>query len=156
MIELVTTQVAFQGTQTCKCCGQSRDASFFTRHGLKLSKTCKVCKPPKPYKRAAAPLAWIVDRLIANSNGCAFCPERTRCCMCFHHKDPTTKSDTISKLVNQKVVTKLLVELRKCILVCHNCHHKIHEDIICCGDVPTIAVEQIAAASLSSVDEFPS
>jgi len=63
-----------------------------------------------------------------------------KCCICnyskcnsalaFHHLDPTKKDLSISSaIVNPKSWSKIIEELRKCILVCHNCHSEIHYGI---------------------------
>lgn len=44
----------------------------------------------------------------------------------FHHLDPTLKESTIARLYDVNKMTKLDLELEKCILLCSNCHRKIH------------------------------
>lgn len=44
----------------------------------------------------------------------------------FHHLDPTVKESTVAKLV---VTTLVELEVKKCILVCSNCHREIHAEI---------------------------
>lgn len=52
----------------------------------------------------------------------------------FHHLDPDQKDFTISKMrSNPKSWLKITKELKKCILVCANCHREIHENIT---DIP--------------------
>ncbi len=43
-------------------------------------------------------------------------------CMDFDHRDPTTKTATIAKLIGNGSKKKLLEEIEKCDLVCSNCH----------------------------------
>lgn len=45
----------------------------------------------------------------------------------FHHIDETTKSFNIGKLMNYSK-EKVLNELSKCVLLCKDCHHKLHMD----------------------------
>ena len=63
-----------------------------------------------------------------------------RCCICkynkcnnslaFHHLDPSKKDLSLSGVrANPKSWIKIVEELRKCILVCHNCHSEIHAGI---------------------------
>lgn len=47
----------------------------------------------------------------------------------FHHKDPNIKSFTLAKKMNSASKEKLIEEIKKCVLVCSNCHHEIHEGI---------------------------
>jgi len=63
------------------------------------------------------------------------------CCICFynkcsaalalHHLDPSKKDLSFSKIrSNPKSWETIVKELRKCILVCHNCHSEIHTGMI--------------------------
>ena len=48
----------------------------------------------------------------------------------LHHVDPSKKEFSISKIrANPASWTKIVNELRKCILVCANCHREIHNGI---------------------------
>lgn len=47
--------------------------------------------------------------------------------LAFHHLDPTEKEIGFGDLrANPKSWNKIVEELKKCILVCHNCHSEIH------------------------------
>jgi len=50
----------------------------------------------------------------------------------FHHIDPKTKKFTISDAISRKRFSKEEVqdEIKKCILVCANCHAEIHSGLI--------------------------
>lgn len=63
-----------------------------------------------------------------------------KCCVCgydkcdsalaFHHLDPNEKDFSFGATRANPTNWKTIVaELRKCILVCHNCHSEIHEGI---------------------------
>ena len=43
----------------------------------------------------------------------------------YHHIDPSTKIDTVTKLMKNTLV-KLYAEADKCLLLCANCHRKEH------------------------------
>lgn len=60
-----------------------------------------------------------------------------KCCCCFysacssalalHHLDPAKKDLELSSVrANPKSWIKITDELKKCVLVCHNCHQEIH------------------------------
>lgn len=62
------------------------------------------------------------------------------CCICgydrckrnlvLHHLDPTMKETTISNMLKTPRKWDLIVsELRKCVMVCQNCHGEIHDGI---------------------------
>lgn len=46
--------------------------------------------------------------------------------MDFHHKDPTKKEGNIGHMIANTKYEKLLIELKKCILLCSNCHRLLH------------------------------
>jgi hypothetical protein len=50
--------------------------------------------------------------------------------LAFHHIDPTQKELAFGSLrANPKTWTTVVEELKKCILVCHNCHSEIHAGV---------------------------
>lgn len=58
---------------------------------------------------------------------CTICSESDSVCLDFHHTDPKHKDDSIAALVTKGVSwDKLMKEVDKCIVVCRNCHTKIH------------------------------
>lgn len=61
--------------------------------------------------------------------GCKFCNERTAICLDFHHLDPSVKEDNLSRM-DCAPISKLKEEIRKCIVVCSNCHRKLHANLI--------------------------
>jgi hypothetical protein len=65
------------------------------------------------------------------TSGCKFCQENTPCCLDFHHIDPFQKTNNISKMKsNARAIHILQKEIDKCIVVCSNCHRKIHAGLI--------------------------
>lgn len=62
--------------------------------------------------------------------GCYFCPEKYYACLDFHHL--RDKVDTIGNMTKQKQYTleDVQAEIKKCIVICSNCHRKLHNGII--------------------------
>lgn len=61
--------------------------------------------------------------------GCKICNENEPCALDFHHLDPSQKEFTPAILVSHP--TRVLKsEIRKCIVLCANCHRKVHAGII--------------------------
>jgi hypothetical protein len=59
--------------------------------------------------------------------GCRRCPESRPGCLDRHHDDGTTKTASVSQLVsNNCTVAELRAELRKCVVLCANCHRREH------------------------------
>lgn len=61
--------------------------------------------------------------------GCKFCPENEPCCLDFHHLNPESKENEISMMMESSF-EKLQTEINKCIVVCSNCHRKLHAKIL--------------------------
>ena len=62
------------------------------------------------------------------SHKCEICGETSTCCLEFHHVDKRKKMFTISSAIcNIKIDMKALrAEIKKCIIICSNCHKKLH------------------------------
>lgn len=61
------------------------------------------------------------------ARGCTRCGESGVGCLDPHHVDDTTKTDTVSSLIsNESSPTDLRAELRKCTVLCANCHRREH------------------------------
>jgi heterodisulfide reductase subunit B len=56
---------------------------------------------------------------------CSRCNEDDVACIDFHHVDPSVKEAGVVKMVS-KSIKAIAKELEKCIVVCTNCHRKIH------------------------------
>lgn len=58
---------------------------------------------------------------------CSSCPENNPCCLEFHHIDPSKKEIEIGKAASRKwSIERLKKEIKKCLLLCANCHRKLH------------------------------
>ncbi len=90
-------------------------------------------------KRKAAMVAHVLD--FKTKNPCCICGEKEPVVLQFHHIDPTNKlrfvpSNHSAKggvgyiLDHVRGMTALEAELAKCIVLCANCHIKLHAGII--------------------------
>lgn len=63
--------------------------------------------------------------------GCAVCGyNKCQSSLALHHIDPSKKEISFGSVrANPKNWDKIVSELKKCVLVCHNCHNEIHEGI---------------------------
>jgi hypothetical protein len=43
----------------------------------------------------------------------------------FHHEDPSTKEHNVNRLISNKLFKKAYEEIKKCVVLCANCH-RIH------------------------------
>lgn len=60
---------------------------------------------------------------------CVKCGEKERCCLDFHHLNPREKDDVIAHMIKRCSKDKIRQEVAKCIVVCANCHRKIHATV---------------------------
>lgn len=67
---------------------------------------------------------------IKKAIGCKYCAEKEPICLDFHHLDKSLKNKNVSFWVHAKSKNKAIEEAKKCIVVCANCHRKIHAGII--------------------------
>jgi 5-methylcytosine-specific restriction endonuclease McrA len=73
--------------------------------------------------------------IAAKSGSCAHCGESDICCLDFHHVDPATKKFNVGSISptngNYMHTPKdIEAEVAKCILLCRNCHAKLHAGVI--------------------------
>lgn len=60
---------------------------------------------------------------------CATCPESHRACLDFHHISVDSKDEGIADLVGGHASKqRILAEIAKCIVLCANCHRKLHSE----------------------------
>jgi 5-methylcytosine-specific restriction endonuclease McrA len=92
-----------------------------------------------PEQRRAYDRQWYADnkeRIIKsridrrNKLSCLVCGEDEATCLDFHHLDATQKDFTISQAFLYYGKDKIEKELSKCVVLCSNCHRKIHAKII--------------------------
>lgn len=61
--------------------------------------------------------------------GCRVCSEKEPVALDLHHTDPNVKEDNPSNLIGGSL-DKLKAEIRKCIVLCSNCHRKYHAGLL--------------------------
>lgn len=57
---------------------------------------------------------------------CSRCPETHPACMDFHHTDPAKKDFSIGRFGRYRTQEKLMEEIKKCVVLCANCHRAEH------------------------------
>lgn len=105
----------------CKDCRKLVDAESYknnTNRKLSIRKRSKECVD---YNK----------KLIAEKKkcGCMFCGEKEPIALDFHHLNSSEKEYNIGKLITYST-NKILKELEKCIVLCANCHRKVHANIL--------------------------
>lgn len=61
--------------------------------------------------------------------GCLVCGEKEPVALDLHHTDPSGKDANPSSLLTYSTNT-LKEEIRKCVILCSNCHRKVHAGIL--------------------------
>lgn len=72
------------------------------------------------------------NKMVKAMGGKCQCCGYDRCnkALAFHHLDPNEKDLGFGSIrANPKSWEKIVKELKKCILVCHNCHSEIHAGV---------------------------
>lgn len=70
-----------------------------------------------------------INLLRVAGNKCNLCGyDKAISALEFHHIDPTQKEYSIASKGTCHNIQKDLLEVKKCILVCSNCHREIHEN----------------------------
>ena len=73
------------------------------------------------------------ERIVeAFGGGCGICGyNKSHRALSLHHLNPNEKDFSFSKIrANPKSWEKIVLELRKCVMVCSNCHMEIHDGIL--------------------------
>lgn len=68
--------------------------------------------------------AWLKE--YKRERPCILCGEADETCLDFHHVDPSTKEGVIADMIYARSPAGMLSEIEKCVIVCSNCHRKIH------------------------------
>lgn len=115
-----------KGTRKVSVCGND------CRKKL-LSNALMVYYSNPPTIRAETKHQRIKAQLVESLGGkCEMCGyNRSQSALSFHHKDPKQKDFTVCSGLSRKMnIDDLLKEVKKCRLVCSNCHHEIHDGLV--------------------------
>ena len=136
-------------TKKCYRCQETKEKKFFAFKNKtlkRLQSICRTCQAKyhkKHYQENKS--IYIRNTKVRNkkykSNNklyineykenkcCKFCTENTPVCLDFHHIND--KKFNVSKMKNGSYSIKSIQkEIDKCILICSNCHRKLHAGII--------------------------
>lgn len=132
--------------KTCSACKETKPLSEFNwkskSKGTRQSR-CKTCysdynrgyyhagEKVKQIPRAVKNRSLLWDKYIQYKETlrCTVCGESARECLEFHHTDPT-KKDINPSLAATYSTKKFLEEIDKCVVLCANCHRKVHSGTI--------------------------
>ena len=69
-------------------------------------------------------VAWLWQ--LKSTLSCIQCGEQHPACLDFHHRSSEVKKGTIGKLINHATLAVVIEEIKKCDVLCANCHRKLH------------------------------
>jgi len=131
--------------KTCIKCSEEKSLTEFRKDSNRSDgrqSQCKICA--RAYSQAKHRDSYSDKRKVsdtarrangkaliedAKKNGCIICKEMELCCLELHHLDPASKDFTIG--MNRAMsVKRILAEIEKCVVLCSNCHKKVHAGVI--------------------------
>lgn len=128
--------------KTCGKCKQHKDETEFPfKNKLKNIKNsvCSECQKEYKLKHYYSNKKQYYDRNkvtiirlrelvddFKKKHPCERCGESDICCLDFHHLNPDEKDFEIGNTRNIGSERKILKEISKCIILCANCHRKLH------------------------------
>lgn len=101
----------------------------------KLIKRPSKLKPliPKRKKYISYEQAWVAQNKVlirvVKERGCWVCGESAVACLVLHHL--RGKDKELWKCPSKSEPEALRCELHKCVVLCWNCHKKLHGDLLC-------------------------
>lgn len=123
----------------CSAGKHTLDESKFWKRGRTFQPNCSECQRKINKERYASNPRKHITNVVRNSKsrllqfqewkcsmGCQVCHERYYACLDLHHVDPHAKEEVLSKALNTWSKARVEQELKKCVVVCKNCHTKIH------------------------------
>lgn len=128
--------------KVCTKCNIPKDEdefAFRNKIANKRKSLCKVCERPyktkyyrenkKDYPERTRKKEKILKEIIQDrKKECSNCGEKEKVCLDFHHL--RDKKFNLAHGSKTGSITKVLEELEKCIVLCANCHRKLHAGLI--------------------------
>ncbi len=143
----------------CSKCKKSWPQTEFTKAKSKrgFGAYCKQCRreydtnKTKSGQRKQSYFKQIIS-FYKSDLGCCRCSESHSCCLEFHHKDSSDKTTEVSSLTGSKQnLVKISKEVAKCVILCSNCHKKLHAGLINVDNVPLCDLSQ---AKIEEIERF--
>lgn len=129
--------------KVCSKCKEEKEITEFWKNKKfedGYARICKICASKESqssyFKTSGKRNKYLIDRRRKIKNkfdefkktlSCSNCEENHPATLDFHHINPNTKYSTISDLKWSGCSKETLqAELKKCIVLCSNCHRKLH------------------------------
>ncbi len=106
----------------CRKCGTTKESEFYRSKYI-----CKICSNKRVAELQRANRKRAREFL---GNKCACCGfDKYKCALDFHHLDPNKKDPNFNSMGGW-AWERTLEEIKKCILLCKNCHIALHCGLI--------------------------
>lgn len=119
-----------EGKIKCSSCGETKETTRFRTNknsAAGYTSVCKKCIADKRRERVEAIIRELYPKRVCED--CGFEGHNSQ--FDFHHRDPASKLFDISKARQRNMAKDVILrELKKCVLLCANCHrlHHISKD----------------------------
>lgn len=104
----------------CKACTRKESSNWNSNLSTKKRRSRIESKKSSSYRRAQVYQIKLYEYL--HTNGCSFCGENNPVVLDFDHIDPSCKEFNLSDSPRKKSWNKILEEIKKCQVLCSNCH----------------------------------
>ena len=108
-----------------ECALPGCDGKVYRTNKRYCSKTCAKTAECKRYRNRIK--SACVKAKGGKCQGCGY--DKCLTALDFHHKDKTKKERALSDMIGRISINAIGIELKKCVLVCSNCHREIHDGV---------------------------
>lgn len=119
------------GTKVCSSCKETKPLSEFYSNGYqpngkqKFKGKCVPCENNSRYDTRKNLIKEILQELN-KPYCCEICGyNRNSAALCFHHLNSSEKDFGLAQ-ISKTTKSNVINEIRKCQLLCHNCHMEVH------------------------------
>jgi len=112
------------GESMCFVCNKTKALEEFSWVNGHQINRCKKCSSSETRKRQEKHVKAFQE--FKSFFQCLRCGEDDIYCLDFHHKDPSQKKFAISTRGARALTAEVLEEIAKCVVLCKNCHAKLH------------------------------
>jgi hypothetical protein len=109
---------------TCKICGNKLDGKQTYYCSIK----CKNRAHQSYQSQKERGFNRKIEIIQSLGGKCSICGyKRNSAALTFHHKNPLEKEFKLDvRSLSNRTLSKIKNELKKCVLICHNCHAELH------------------------------
>jgi hypothetical protein len=107
----------------CSACNEDKKNNEFYITSKRIQSLCKNCHNAYLIDKWKKRKIMMVEKFGGKCEACGYC--KNFASLIFHHRDPKIKEVSWTKL-RLRSIDKIKKELKKCQLLCRNCHGEFH------------------------------